>query len=71
MDKLVEIWQSSREKLKEELASIEGKKGKKKIRLVSDGDAEVDTKQLMEHLQLRISELDDLIGATRGSRDDA
>ena len=70
MGKLVDSWRVRREQLKEELASIEGKN--------DDATVEIDerkkvagaaTENLATHLRSRIAELDALIGAKRGSRD--
>lgn len=59
MDKLMDTWRASRQKLKDELAGIEVKKD----------DPDIATKKLIAHLHSRIAELDALIGAKRGVRD--
>ena len=61
MDFLMDTWRASREKLKTELAQIEAENGPAK--------GEIATIKLIESLQLRIAELDALIGAKRDSRD--
>lgn len=59
MDFLMDTWRASRDKLKNELADIAGKKG----------DPDTATKKVIAHLHSRIAELDALIGAKRDERD--
>lgn len=57
----MDTWRASRQKLMDELADVEGKKG-----LTND---EAAIRKLIASLQSRIAQLDDLIGAKRDSRD--
>ena len=74
MDKLMDTWRASRQKLKDELASIEAKANGKKGLTIGEADehTELDnavTRKLIGSLQSRIAQLDVLIGAKRDSRD--
>jgi hypothetical protein len=70
MDKLVDGWRVRREQLKAELASIESKNDRATVEIDEHKEvAGATTEKLAAHLRSRIAELDALIGAKRGSRD--